>query len=253
MAVPTSPPGFAEITRRLEGVEGWLTEEQARALYDAARPLRPGQRIVEIGSFRGRSTTVLGLAAGEGVEVVAIDPHAGNDRGPNELAGYAAEAATDHDVFRANLARAGLAGRVRHVRSFSSEALGDVQGDVDVLFVDGAHRYGSASADLRQWGERVPAGGVLLVHDAFSSVGVTLALLRSLAWSRRFRYKGRRGSLAVYRAVPPMSTATRAANLGRHLAQLPWFLRNLVIKVMIVAGLGRTTRLLGHREPTWPY
>jgi precorrin-6B methylase 2 len=252
MAAPTTPPAFAEITRCLDGVEGWLTLDQARALYDAASALQPGQRVVEIGSFRGRSTTVLGLAARDGVEVVAIDPHAGNDRGPNELEGYVAEAATDHEVFRANLARAGIEDRVRHLRAFSSAALTDVAGDVDVLFVDGAHRYRPALDDLRRWGDRVPAGGVLLVHDAFSSVGVTLALFLSLAWSPRFRYEGRRGSLAVYRAEP-VGGAARAGNLARHLVELPWFARNVLIKAMIVVGLGRATRLLGHREPTWPY
>ena len=75
-----------------------------------------------------------------------------------------------------NLQRAGVADRVRHVRRFSQEALGDVAGEIDVLYVDGAHRFVPARADLRRWGSRVPAGGRLLVHDSFSSVGVTLAL-----------------------------------------------------------------------------
>ena len=67
---------------------------------------------MEIGSFRGRSTIVLASAAADGVEVVAIDPHAGNDRGPQEIEGYATEAATDRAVFTTNLARAGVADRV---------------------------------------------------------------------------------------------------------------------------------------------
>ena len=45
---------------------------------------RPG-RIVEIGSFRGRSMIVLASAAAPGVELVAIDPHGGSDRGPQEI------------------------------------------------------------------------------------------------------------------------------------------------------------------------
>ena len=175
-SIPADTPTFDAIASRLDGVEGWLTLDQARALHDAARPLVAGQQVVEIGSFRGRSTTVLGLTAGDGVQVVAIDPHAGNDRGPNELDGYAAEAATDHDVFLANLERAGITDRVRHLRAFSHDALADVDGDVDVLFIDGAHRYRPALDDMREWGARVPIGGTLLIHDAFSSIGVTLAI-----------------------------------------------------------------------------
>jgi hypothetical protein len=45
----------------------------------------------------------------------------------------------------------------------------------------------------------------------------------------------------------------RPANAARQAAELPWFLRNVVIKVLIVAKLGRLTRYLGHRQATWPY
>jgi precorrin-6B methylase 2 len=249
----TSTVGFDTIADRLDGVDGWLTLDQARLLYDAAVSLTPGQQVVEIGSFRGRSTTVLGLAAAPGVGVVAIDPHAGNDRGPNEIEGFVAEAASDHEVFRANLERAGIADRVRHVRAFSHDALASVEGDIDVLFIDGAHRYGPALDDVRRWGARVPTGGTMLIHDAFSSVGVTLAIGRALLWSPRFRYRGRASSLAVYRHEPSTAVRDRATNAGRQLAQLPWFARNLAIKVLITLRLGRATRFLGHTDPTWPY
>ena len=63
------------------------------------------------------------------------------------------------------------------MRAFSHAALEQVTGPVDVLFVDGAHRFGPARADLVRWGDRVRPGGRMLVHDAWSSVGVTLALL----------------------------------------------------------------------------
>ena len=55
------------------------------------------------------------MAAPAGVDLVAIDPHAGNDRGPQEIAGFEAEAIVDHDVFHANLARAGVDEVVAHV------------------------------------------------------------------------------------------------------------------------------------------
>ncbi len=132
--------------------EGWMSDDQGRRLYAAAARCRPGGRIVEIGSFRGRSTIVLASAAASGVEVVAVDPHAGNDRGPQELTGFAAEAAGDREAFRANLERAGLASRVRHVPTFSADAHGEVDDPIDVLYIDGAHRYRPARADVREWG-----------------------------------------------------------------------------------------------------
>jgi predicted O-methyltransferase YrrM len=243
MSAPTEP-SFADARRAIDGVEGWLTEAQAQRLWDAATAMSDGGRIVEIGSFRGRSTVVLALAAGgRAQEIVAIDPHAGNDRGPREIGGFEAEAATDHDVFNANIERAGVRDRVRHVRRFSSEATGEVAGDIDVLYVDGAHRYRPALDDLRTWGDRVVPRGTMLVHDAFSSVGVTLALLRSTVFDRRWRYVGRSGSLVEYRRDATAGRA-RIGNVVRQLGQLPWFARNLVLKVLIVARL---------RRGPWPY
>ena len=79
--------------------EGWLTDAQARRLADAGARAAGGT-VVEIGSFRGRSTIVLARAAGS---VVSIDPHAGSDRGPQEIAADASRGADDHSTFLANL------------------------------------------------------------------------------------------------------------------------------------------------------
>ena len=236
------PPGtFDTALRAVASVEGWMTDAQARRLWDAASRLTAPARIVEIGSFQGRSTIVLASAAADGVEVVAIDPHAGNDRGPQEISGFADAAAGDHEAFLANLSAAGVRDRVRHVREFSSAALTSVEGAIDLLYIDGAHRYRPALDDIRRWGDRVVDGGTLLIHDSFSSIGVTLAILSSLLVDRRFTYVGRSGSLAEYRRAPAPSVV---GNAGRQLAQLPWFARNVVLKVLIVAKL---------RKGDWPY
>ena len=86
----------------------------------------------------------------------------------------------------------------------------------------------------------------MLVHDAFSSVGVTLALLSTTAVSTRWGYAGRVGSLAEFRRTD-LSLRDRLIDAARQAVQLPWFARNLAIKCLIVVKLGRLTRLLGHR------
>jgi predicted O-methyltransferase YrrM len=232
------------------GVEGWMTRSQGRALYEAARRCPPGGRIVEIGSFQGRSTIVLASAAPEGATVFAIDPHAGNDRGPEQFSGYADEAEGDHAAFLANLDAAGVSDRVTHLRLFSDAALDEIDGQIDVLYVDGAHRYAPARADIRDWGRRVGADGTLLIHDSFSSVGVTLAILRELVFSRRFRYVGRSRSLAIYRADLRRGVI---GNACRQLAQLPWFVKNVALKVALKLGIGTVLARFGRSVPEWPY
>jgi predicted O-methyltransferase YrrM len=244
------PRTFDEVWEAVAGVEGWMTIGQGEALYKAALNCPHGGRIVEIGSFQGRSTIVLASAAPDGVTVYAIDPHAGNDRGPEEISGYADAAEDDHAMFLANLAHTGVSERVTHLRMFSDAALAEVDGPVDLLYVDGAHRYSPARADIHDWGRRVAPGGAMLIHDSFSSVGVTLAILRELAFGRRFRYVGRSRSLTIYRAD---LHAGRLSNAGRQLAQLPWFVKNLAVKVALKLGLGTVLRRLGRQVPDWPY
>jgi predicted O-methyltransferase YrrM len=246
---------FEESWAAVADVQGWMTRGQAEALYDAAAACPPGGTIVEIGSFHGRSTIVLALAAPDGARVVAIDPHAGNDRGPREIEGFEAEADDDHAAFTMNLLDAGVGDRVTHLRMFSDDALAEIDeivadGTIDVLYVDGAHRYAPARADIEQWGAKVGDGGTMLIHDSFSSVGVTLAVVRVLAFGDRFRYVRRSRSLAVYERSADVSRVTNAA---RQLAQLPWFAKNLVVKVLLTAGIGKLFERAGRTAPAWPY
>lgn len=235
-------------------VEGWLTDEQAAMLADAAAGCPPDGEIVEIGSFRGKSTIVLARSAPEGAAIVAIDPHAGNDRGPQEIEGFADEAASDRRSFERNLAAAGVIHRVRHVQEFSDRAHSAVHGSVDVLYIDGAHRYRPARADIRDWGARVADGGTMLIHDSFSSVGVTMAIVRELMFGGRFRYVGRSRSLTHYRAdLAGQGLRSRLKNAARQLAEMPWFARNVALKVLLTVGLGTVLIRLGRNAPEWPY
>lgn len=244
---------FEEALEAVKNVEGWMSPDQAQRLYNAAAGTHQGDTIVEIGSFRGRSTIVLASAAPLGVQIVAIDPHAGNDRGPQEIDGFEAAAANDHDVFNANLATAGVAERVQHIRSFSDAAHDQVVGDLAVLYVDGAHRYAPARSDIREWGRRVGPGGTLLIHDSFSSVGVTLAIVRELMFGSRWRYTGRARSLTEYRADLDGTWRSRVTNAGRQMLQLPWFIKNLLIKVLLTLKLGVVLKKFTGRDPEWPY
>jgi hypothetical protein len=140
---------------------------------------------------------------------------------------------------------------VRHVRRPSSAALGEVAGEIDLLYIDGAHRYRFAKPDIEHWGARVTPGGSMLIHDAYSAVGVMLAQMRLLFAGSGFRYVGRAGSLAEYRCET-MDVRARVANGLAQAAALPYFVRNCLVKLALVARLRRLARLLGEHGH-WPY
>jgi predicted O-methyltransferase YrrM len=242
---------FERVYGSLQLVQGWMSRDQAERLWAAAARTGAGDRIVEIGSYHGRSAIVLASASPVGVEVIAIDPHAGSDRGPGEIAPEQDRGQRDHEAFLANLAAAGVRNRVRHLRQFSQASTAQVPGQVEVVYIDGAHRFAPALADIRRWGAKVAPGGTLLVHDSFSSIGVTLALLVSLVPGARFRYVGRSRSLAEYRRVD-LTGLQRLRNAGRQCGQLGYFARNVLYKVLIVRRLRRLAMLLGS-DGSWPY
>ena len=245
-------PDFIEAWERALPIEGWMTQGQGALLWSVAADLKPDQRLVEIGSYRGRSLSILASAAPTGVAIYAIDPHAGNDRGPQQWEGTADEGQSDNDQFWANLNAAGVADRVEHIREFSQDAHDSLEGEVDCLYVDGAHGYKPALEDLQAWGGRVSPDGVMAVHDCYSSIGVTLALLRSLTFSRNWTYLGRSRSLAAWRHTP-VAPAALPKNIGQQLLPLGWFARNVVVKAAIALKLKPVAKLLGSDGETWPF
>ncbi len=181
---------------------------------------------------------VLARAAAPGVELVAIDPHAGNDRGPQEIEGFVDEAAEDHDVFNANLARAGVR-RPGPPRADGSPTRPTSRSTTRSTCSTSTAPTATARAraDIRDWGARVRLGGTMLIHDSFSSVGVTLAILRELLPGSRWRYVGRSGSMTEYRRER-LGAKARVANAVHQSLELPWFARNVLIKVLITVKLG---------------
>jgi predicted O-methyltransferase YrrM len=234
---PQGGPGFEAVYAQVDAIDGWLTRDQARALYDAVLALPPNATVVEIGSHQGRSTLVLALARPD-VTVVAIDPF--------EAGGMFGGPAT-REVFEANLTRAGVRDRVEHLARRSGQVRPTWTRPVDLVFVDGKHDVLSTRTDLR-WADLLPDGGRVLVHDAFSSIGVTLAVLAFVLPSRRLRYVRRVGSLAVIERARP-GWGDRAAVVR----ELPWWLRNVGIKVLLRLRLRGLARLAGHTDRADPY
>lgn len=148
-------------------IDGWLTDAEGQWLFEAARASRAD--IVEIGSWKGRSTVWLAHGSRQGAcaPVHAIDPHLGSEEhraliGPS---GTFAE-------FRRNVARAGADELVRPIVALSSEAVQGWSAPIGLLFVDGSHAYEHVREDLRAWLPFVVEGGWVAVHDSSARPGV---------------------------------------------------------------------------------
>lgn len=184
-------------------VEGWLSDAQGRALYEAAKAARGRGAIVEIGSWKGRST--IWLAAGArlaGQRVLAIDPHAHSNEDPQALT--LAE-------FRANLERAGVAHVVEPLVMTSSEAAGILTEPVELLFVDGDHSYEGVRRDAALWLPRLIDGGTVMFHDVATASysGPRRVFRRSICLSPQFAAIRRVGSMMIARKTRNRSVGAR--------------------------------------------
>jgi predicted O-methyltransferase YrrM len=231
--------GFESAWQIAAEIPGWLTRAQAMALWHAVRRLPAGATIVEIGSHQGRSTVVLGHAAALiGGHVIAIDAFC-----EGRLLGGAAT----RQRFEANIARAGLTGAVDLLVAYSTQARPQWTRPIDLIYIDGKHDYWTFTDDLR-WSAHLPPDGQIFVHDCFSSIGVTSGVLAKVLPSRRYAFADRVGSLARFHLRRP-----DGADRWRLVKQLPWFARNVVIKVLLRLRLRPVAAALGHTGPYDPY
>lgn len=198
-------------------IDGWLTSNEAGLLYDLAR--NADGSIVEIGSWRGRSTTALALGsmAGRKWRVTAIDPFIGPQEGwrPTSL-GNEREAGCSPEMLRANLDGAGVNGLVRIVSKQSEDALAEAPKEIALLFVDGAHDYESVCRDIDNYLPRLKPGGLAVFHDVIpNDPGVVRAIDdRIMNRPNDFRLLDRVDSALVVRKVKTPRTVVGLACPG---------------------------------------
>ena len=161
-----------ELGQLLSDVPGWLGDEEALALFELARGCTGRGAIVELGSWRGRSTICLALGSkeGSGVPVVAVDRH------------------TDKTFadFQENIRRAGVADLVRPIRSHSYEAADTFDEPIELLFIDASHKYEDVRSDFDRWVPKVVEGGTVAMHDT-TWAGSKLVSEEAIYRSPRFK------------------------------------------------------------------
>jgi predicted O-methyltransferase YrrM len=147
---------------RMKPVDGWFAEIEARELYratiDAIRKI-PGGVLIEVGSYKGRSTVVLASAAvdsGVKTTLFAIDPHQG-------VLTDGMRVSPTWDEFNANIKASGVASSIAAIRTSSSNY--QTNAKVSVLFIDGLHDFESVLIDYNSYGKLVEPGGVVAFHD----------------------------------------------------------------------------------------
>jgi len=158
-----------------EQVRGFMPADEGRALYDAAMRYLNGGVGVEVGTYCGKSTLLLGAAAQLTASVLyTVDHHHGSEEHQpgweyhdtslvDEVTGLFDTLPT----FRRTLDTAGLDDHVVAIVGKSPIVARGWRLPLQFLFIDGGHSEKAASEDFEGWAKWVSPGGGLVIHDVF--------------------------------------------------------------------------------------
>ncbi len=150
---------FTKVWPHIASIEGLLVPGQERWLFGVARRLPDGAIIVEIGSYKGRSTCCLAYGCvGTKKRVYAIDTFEGNDADFFERDFFS--------EFENNIEKCGLSEYVTPLIGKSIEVARTWDKPINLLFIDGSHVYEDVLVDFRNFFTWVVPDGIVALHDA---------------------------------------------------------------------------------------
>jgi hypothetical protein len=189
------------IIARMRRVEGWFEDEEADLLIAvAARALKElpaPHRLVEVGSYCGRATVVLGgvaQALSPQAKIYSVDPHDGR---VGSLDHGLQQKRPTLERFLRNIEAAGLCGMVEVIQKTSAEVEWDAP--ITLLLVDGLHDYANVARDFFRFADSVVPGGYIAFHDYADYYPGVKTFVNELLNSGEYGKAAQAGSLIVLR------------------------------------------------------
>lgn len=179
-------------------LEGQTSEQECRLLFELASQVEQGC-IVEVGSYRGRSTVALAygvIASGSLAPVYALDPHEPFQGILGRLFGP-----KDRCAFFRNMLNAGACEVVRLVNLSSEVVTANWPFPVSLLWLDGDHTYEGVRRDFDCWDPHVVKGGVVAFHDSMDSELGPYVVVTELLDTNRFLEIRQAGLTTVLRKL----------------------------------------------------
>jgi predicted O-methyltransferase YrrM len=162
--LPENFDAFVEnLLREVSGVEGYLAPDEMRFLALIAACPRAAGEILEIGSFKGKSTIILAKSAALAGDkkIHAVDPMTAPSETDPDLRG---EASSLKD-FQKNIEAHDVAENVEFHQTFSYELARDWDAAVRLLWIDGDHTYAGTKLDLEGFISHLTDGAIVAIHD----------------------------------------------------------------------------------------
>jgi len=161
--VKTNKTEIEAVKEITKNISGWLTDAEEEFLYNAAKNCKGKGVIVEIGSWKGKSTIWLakGSKAGNNVKIYAVDTHTGSSRYREKYG----EVWT-FEEFKENIKKTNVEDIIVPVVKTSEDAARDWdEKPIELLWIDGSHEYEMVKLDFDLWFPYLIEGGIIAFHD----------------------------------------------------------------------------------------
>ena len=160
---------------KIEEIKGFMPNHEGEALMSWAKTFSKIGPLLEIGSFCGKSSIYLGLAAKEKNQVVfTIDHHKGSEEHQlneeyfdSEIYDESLNSVNTFPLFLKNIRIFDLEDSVIPIVSSSASVAKGWNKNLGMVFIDGSHSLESATLDYESWGSHIKNGGALVIHDIF--------------------------------------------------------------------------------------
>jgi predicted O-methyltransferase YrrM len=153
-----------------ENVFGWFSDWDKQVYDKAVAKYNDGDIFVEIGSFKGRSASVMGvniINSNKNIKFYCVDTWQGSEEHQKGALAEDSDVVngTLYDVFLKNTEP--VKDVLIPIRKPSEEAAKDfADNSLAFVFIDASHDYENIKKDLNSWFPKVKKGGTLAGHDA---------------------------------------------------------------------------------------
>ena len=152
--------------KNFRNLGGWLTEQEAMGLFLLAFKAPRNAKIVEIGSWQGKSTYCLAKGL-RSRKIYAIDPFnadTGFDEASEKIYSVKKGVNDLYDKFIHNMTKPKVLSKIIAKRGYSYQ-FPDEFDKIDVLFIDGDHSIEGCKLDFELFSPNIVVGGYTAFHD----------------------------------------------------------------------------------------
>ncbi len=174
----------------MANVIGLLLEQDIKQLRYLASQVNDGI-IVEIGTFRGLSATVMAREMNGNSYLITMDNY--ESRNKNEK--------SDLNDMINNLKNVGVKEKIIAVVSKSETFSKFWNQQIDLLFIDGAHDYKSVSQDFNLWSKFIKNNGKVAFHDYNNTHPDVKTFCDEVRDNKSFEFESVAGSVITFRRV----------------------------------------------------